>query len=214
MAQRPYDSTSIAALEQARGWSPIRRALDVRSFGVNAWTAHEDGGVVIPEHSEEESGHEELYVVTAGHATFTVDGEAIDGPPGTVVLVRDPELSRGAVARRAETTILSMGGRPGEAFRPMAWETNQDVLGLFEEARYEDARDLLQQSLERYEERSVLLYNLACAEARLGDVEPAFDHLAQALRGRPALAAGVRDDEDLAALRDDPRLAALLAVAE
>jgi hypothetical protein len=88
------------------GWLPIRRHLDIAAFGVNAWRPGEDGRKVIGEH-EESSGHEELYLVLEGHATFTVSGEEIDAPPGTLVYVRDPTERRGAVAREPETTILA-----------------------------------------------------------------------------------------------------------
>ena len=66
MNSRPYRTASIGDLERPDGWSPLRRELGVASFGINAWTAHEPGGSVIPEHDEVPSGHEELYVVTAG----------------------------------------------------------------------------------------------------------------------------------------------------
>src|SRR4051794_41290547 len=63
--------------------------LDVRSFGVNAWTAAEAGAQLIGEHDEVPSGHEELYLITSGAATFTVDGEEIAATAGTVVFVPD-----------------------------------------------------------------------------------------------------------------------------
>lgn len=72
MAARAYQTATIAGLEGATGWSPIRMRLDVQAFGVNAWTAHEADTPVIPEHDEQPSGHEELYLVVAGRATFTV----------------------------------------------------------------------------------------------------------------------------------------------
>jgi hypothetical protein len=36
-----YEVARLASLEREDGWSPIRRSLDVRSFGINAWTGHE-----------------------------------------------------------------------------------------------------------------------------------------------------------------------------
>lgn len=83
MAARAYQTATIAGLEGATGWSPIRMRLDVQAFGVNAWTAHEADTPVIPEHDEQPSGHEELYLVVAGRATFTVEGEEVDAPAGT-----------------------------------------------------------------------------------------------------------------------------------
>ena len=85
MSKRTTRTVRIADLEDERGWSPIRLQLGVRAFGINGWTAHEAGPAVIPEHDGMPSGHEELYVVTAGHATFTVDGEQIDAPAGAIV---------------------------------------------------------------------------------------------------------------------------------
>ena len=74
MSEKTYATARIDELMRQGGWSPIRRHFDVRAFGVNAWTARESGSPVIPEHDEVPSGHEELYLVTAGRATFTVAG--------------------------------------------------------------------------------------------------------------------------------------------
>ena len=57
-------------------------------------------------------GHEELYFVLSGRATFTVDGERVDAPAGSLVFVKDPAMRRGAVADEAGTKILAIGGRP------------------------------------------------------------------------------------------------------
>jgi len=43
------------------------------------------------------------------------------------------------------------------------------------------------------------------AEALLGDSQQALEHLGAAVRGRPSLAAAARQDDDLKAIRDDPR---------
>jgi tetratricopeptide (TPR) repeat protein len=165
---------------------------------------------VIPEHDEVPTGHEEIYLVTAGHATFTVGGEEIDGPEGTIVLVREASLSRGAVAREAGTTILTVGAKPGEAFTPIPWETSRDVVAFLDSGRPAEAKALLLDALERYEDKSVLLYNLACAEAMLGESDEALTHLEQAIAARPSFAEDARGDADFASLRDDPRFTELL----
>src|SRR5215470_6955343 len=62
---------------------PVRRALGVSAFGVNAYTAERAGDELIEPHDETSAGsarHEELYVVVTGRATFTVDGEQVDAP--------------------------------------------------------------------------------------------------------------------------------------
>jgi tetratricopeptide (TPR) repeat protein len=206
---KTYETATIAGLERPDGWSPIRKQLGVRAFGVNAWTAHEAGASLIGEHKED-SGHEELYVVVAGHATFTVNGEAVDAPAGTLVFVRDPLALRAAVA--VETgTVLVAGGTPGEAFRERSWETNADAFPMFAERRYQEAKQLLLDALDRYDdEQGILLYNLACAESRLGEKDAALEHLAASFEERPDLREAARTDEDLDALRDDPRLAELV----
>jgi hypothetical protein len=205
-----YEIAQIEELRRDDGWAPVRMALDIRSFGINSWTGRNAGDTVIPKHDEVPTGHEELYLVTAGRATFTVGGEEIDGPEGTIVLVRDASLSRGAVAGESGTTILTVGAKPGEAFTPIPWETSRDVVALLDGGRPAEAKALLLGALERYEDRSVLLYNLACAEAMLGESGDALGHLEQAIADRPSLAEDARDDPDFGAIRDDPRFAELL----
>lgn len=205
-----FETAQLEDLRRDDGWAPIRLALDIRSFGINSWTAREAGDTVIPEHDEVPTGHEELYLVTAGHATFSIGGEKVDGPKGTIVLVRDASLSRGAVARDAATTILTVGAKPGEAFTPVPWETSRDVVALLDGGRAADAKTMLLEALGRYEDRSVLLYNLACAESMLGEGDEALEHLEQAITARPSLAEDARDDADFASIRDDPRFAALV----
>jgi quercetin dioxygenase-like cupin family protein len=209
MTDKSYEAVRITELERPDGWSPIRRHLGVQAFGINAWTAHEAGTAVIPEHDEKPSGHEELYLVVGGRATFTVGGEEIDAPDGTIVFVRDPDVKRGAVAAEP-TTVLAVGARPGEAYRPRSWETNADALPLFESGRYEELKQLLLDALERYEDRGALLYNLACAEARLGEPEAALEHLAEAVERSDRLVELARDDEDLASLRGESRFDELI----
>jgi hypothetical protein len=108
-------------------WKPLRHRLGIQAFGVNAWSADAPGCQVIERHDEAPDGttrgHEELYVVLTGHATFTVDGATFAAPAGTVVAVRDPALEREAVSTEPGTTILTVGATPGEAFSPSAWET-------------------------------------------------------------------------------------------
>jgi tetratricopeptide (TPR) repeat protein len=120
---------------------------------------------------------------------------------------------RSAVALEDGTTILVVGGRPGGVFQPRAWETNAEVIELFAENRIEEAREILRGAFEDYEDGESIEYNLACCEARLGNVDGAFGHLERSLTARPDLAELAQDDDDLSALRGDPRFAALVPVA-
>jgi oxalate decarboxylase/phosphoglucose isomerase-like protein (cupin superfamily) len=69
----------------------LRRTLDIGAFGASAAYQAKSGEDVIGEHDElgpGADGHEELYVVVQGSAAFTLDGEEIDAPHGTVVFVQ------------------------------------------------------------------------------------------------------------------------------
>jgi hypothetical protein len=108
-------------------WKPLRHHLGIGAFGVNAWIAAAPGEIVIERHDEVPDGggagaHEELYVVLRGSARFTVAGEEIDTPAGTLVFVADPALTRGAVATAPDTAVLAIGAARGVAFEPSPWE--------------------------------------------------------------------------------------------
>lgn len=205
------NATTINELTRENGWAPLREHLGARAFGINAYTKNADERIV-GEHAEEGSGHEELYLVVAGRARFIVDGEERDAPPGTAVLVASG-TTRSADALEDGTTIVVVGGRPGGVFQPRAWETNAKVFPMFGEGRIEEARELLRGVVDDYEDGESIEYNLACCEARLGDVEEAFEHLGRALAGRPDLVELARGDDDLAALRGDPRFDDLVGAA-
>jgi hypothetical protein len=101
-------------------WLALRHALGLRAFGINAYRAPEAGTELIEPHDEGAGGHQELYLVLNGHATFTVDDQEIDAPAGTFVFLEDPELKRVAFAKEAGTTVLAMGGP--KQFEPSEWE--------------------------------------------------------------------------------------------
>jgi mannose-6-phosphate isomerase-like protein (cupin superfamily) len=205
------NATTISELTRENGWAPLRAHLGARAFGINAYTKNADEQIV-GEHKEEASGHEELYLVVAGRATFTVEGEERDAPVGTAVLVPSG-TTRSATALEDGTTIVVVGGRPDAVFQPRAWETNAIIFPMFGEGRIEEAREILRGAVDQYEDGESIEYNLACCEARLGDVELAFEHLDRSLPGRPELVELARGDDDLAALRDDPRFEDLLGAA-
>jgi tetratricopeptide (TPR) repeat protein len=194
-----FASARLEDIDGYGSWIPIRRHFGVGAFGINAWRAGAAGDEVIGEHTED-SGQEELYVVIEGHATFTVDGEEIDGAPGTVVFVQ-PSVTRKAVARDAGTTILAIGGTAGEAYEPRPYEENAPILPLFERGEYAEAKERLLEALERHPGYGGLLYNLACAEARLGELDAARLHLDEALAAEPRLTESAQTDPDLEALR-------------
>ena len=100
----------ISVVKDTLLWRPVRRTLNVGAFGINAYVAPNAGDDVVEEHEEGTLGHEEVYVVLNGHATFTLDEEELDAPTGTIVFIRDPTVVRHARAEEAGTQVLAVGG--------------------------------------------------------------------------------------------------------
>lgn len=187
-------------------WRPLRKTLGIEAFGINAYTANE-GELVVEEHDETGDGaghHEELYVVIAGRATFTVDGKTVDAPPGTCVFLEDPKERRGARAVEDGTTVLAIGGERGAAFRVSPWEFGFAGVPAQREGRYDEAKALLLEGLELHPGNLGLVYDLACVETLMGDRDEALAHLEQAF-ANPRLREWARTDPDLDSLRDDAR---------
>jgi len=195
-----------------QSWAMVRTHFGIQSFGVNAWVAEEPGVQVIGEHDEVDDGapqHEELYFVSEGHATFTVNGDEIDAPAGTFVFVRDPAATRKAVAKEAGTTVVAVGAKPGEAFTPSPWERNAEGLTLYSAGEYEKAAETYERLLAETPDEARFLYNLACSEAQLGRKEQALDHLRQAIEANPQIKEGAPRDPDFDPIRDEPEFSAI-----
>lgn len=204
---RKWTVVTLDEAEHRRGWIPLRELLDVQAFGVNAWSVENAGDPVIPEHDERPVEHEELYVVVRGHARFTVAGDELDAPEGTIVFVRDPAVRRGAVAVEADTIVLSAGARPGRAFSPSPWEWIARAFQPYHKGDYEAALAGFREGHERYPSDWALLYNMGCMDALLGRRDEAIEHLRAAFE-----LGGDADplaDDDLVSLRDDSELVAI-----
>ena len=185
-------------------WKPLRRTLDIGAFGVNAYVAQNAGDDVVEEHTELTNGHEELYVVLSGRATFTLGDEALDAPTGTAVFIRDPQLKRHARAEEPGTTVLAVGGPRGTAFEPSAWEhafaaDRHRASGDFEAMAAEIAA-----GLEEHPGNPSLLYDLGCAEALAGRLEDGLAHVLEALELKPEWQDHAKKDPDLEQVRKLP----------
>lgn len=193
-------------------WAMVRTHFGITAFGVNAYVADEAGIDLVGEHDElgEGSGrHEELYFVANGHATFTVNGDEIDAPSGTFVFVRDIAANRRAVATEAGTTIIIVGGKPGEAFTPSPWERNAPALAYFGTKEYDKAVEAFEKLLDETPDDAGILYNLACAESLIGKKQEALGHLARAVELNPDFRGMAGKDSDFDAIRDDPEFSAV-----
>jgi quercetin dioxygenase-like cupin family protein len=185
-------------------WRPIRKRFDVRAFGVNAYTSEETGGQVVEEHTESQLGHEEIYVVLRGTATFTLDGEDVELGAGTLVHIADPEVRRVAISHDADTAVLALGGKPGEPYTVSAWEAMFAAMPATRRGDWNEAIRLHEEALAERPDHPALLYNLACVEARAGRTVDALGHLRRAVELEPKWAAYARTDIDFASIRREP----------
>jgi hypothetical protein len=210
-----FDETSGTEVEGGRVRFDVRRELGITSFGSSAMRSVE-GGMLVREHHESEfsigqSGQEELYVIVAGHATFTVNGEEIDAPSGTMVFVRDPAAIRSAEAKEPGTTVFMVGGKPGEAFFAVPSEVDEGMTA-YNARDFEKAIELFERALDKGLQRDAgVLFNIACCEALLGRTDAAIERLEAAVAADPQAAELARTDTDLDSLREDSRFAALIA---
>ena len=195
-------------------WRPIRHHFGIEGFGINAYTATEAGQRVIEEHDEVGAagtggGHQELYIVISGRATFTLDGEERDAPAGTFVFIGEPDVRRGAVAVEPETTVLAVGARPGVAFSVSPWEWSFRAAAV----GGEDGLRIIDEGEERFPGNVSLIYARACLQALAGERDDALRSLAEAIEVDERAREWARDDQDFASLREAPEFVRLTAPA-
>jgi hypothetical protein len=182
----------------------VRHALGLTAFGANAYFA-DRGELLIEPHDEAGDGgsgrHEELYVVMTGRATFTVAGEEVDAPAGTLVLAQ-PEEHRVATATEDGTWALVIGGKPGAAGPVSPWEyyfaaaAEEDPV-----RRYEAAAE----GLEAWPDHAGLHYNLGCYAALAGMRERALEHVRIAFARKPETRKWAEEDADFDSIREAVR---------
>jgi hypothetical protein len=217
----PYEVRRIDELDEIPvpgadiNWRPVRRTFGIRAFGINAYTA-DTGKHVVEEHTERGLGHEEVYVVLTGRARFTLGEDEVEVGPATLVYLRDPTTKRGAVALENGTTVLAIGGKPGEAYEPSGWEWSFATAPLRERGDYEGALAILREGLEQrkpgLEDRidyAWLMYDIACYESLLGRRDEAITSLKRAIEGDRRIAQHALKDDDFASLREDPEFLAI-----
>lgn len=206
----PAPLLAPGATDDGRQRFDVRRRLEITSFGINAYRA--PGEVdVIREHDEigplGSAGQEELYIVLNGAATFEIDGEAVEAPAGSLVLVQ-PAAKRKALAKDDGTTILVVGGTPGEAFVPAPAEAGE-AFAAYGKGDYETALAKQLVVVEKRPDDPVAHFNAACFAARAGRADEAIEHLSRAVDIDERIKGLIGTDEDLDSIREDPRFAVL-----
>lgn len=204
----PYRTLRIADVGplsvEGLTWHPLRHALDVRGFGLNAYSAAAQGDELIEDHVEgdESGGDQELYVVLQGRARFTIDGEEVLVEAGSLVFLPDPTTRRHAVGDAPDTLVLAVGGDPATPYTVSGWEARFRARGIYEAGDTAEAVALLRAaSAERPEDASTF-YDLACLEALTGAHDEAVEHLKAAIAIRPDTRDRAAGDGDFDTVRD------------
>jgi mannose-6-phosphate isomerase-like protein (cupin superfamily) len=202
---RQWRALRLEEMERRDRGVPVREYLGIQSFGINAFEAGEDGRL-IGEHDETATGQEELYLVLDGTATFEIDGETFDATTGTFVYTT-PETKRKATG---DATVLAIGATPGRAYQGIdwgeSWRFHRDSMTAYGEQRYADALQAVRSGLEVAPDNPALHFNYACFSTLAGEIgDDTFSHLQRAAALSAQLRAQARTDDDLAAVREDPR---------
>ncbi len=96
------------------GMRLARAALGVSSFGMQVEDFPPDFDR-YPEHSHDQDGQEEVYVVLRGTAEIEIDGERVPLDSETIVRV-DPAATRRIYPGPQGVRILALGAVPGAAY--------------------------------------------------------------------------------------------------
>jgi quercetin dioxygenase-like cupin family protein len=210
VSEKPYEVVHLDELERFPAgtdddpfvWRPVRRRLGIRAFGTNAYTAEKAGDRVVEEHHERD-GHEELYFVARGRATFQLGDEEIDAPAGTFVHA-EPGTRRGARADEPETAVLAFGAKPGVPHEISPWEEMFVAFGHLRRGEVEEGRSVMSAAVEARPEEWRGHFNAACFESLAGNKDAAIAYLRKAIELEPAAREAAAKDEDFDAIRDDP----------
>ena len=188
-------------------WHMVRSVLGIEAFGINAWTATEDGQELIVEHDEVGTGagrHEELYIVVTGRPSSRSTERRSPLLPETSSTSR---FHKRSAARRDEagTTVLVVGGKRGEAFEVSSWERSAEALRFWPTEEWERAIAILQREHVEHPENGGVLYNLACAEGSAAAPTMPSNTFGSRSSSSPAFSKNVGGDSDLVSLREDER---------
>ena len=204
------DEEGVPIQDSAVQWVPVRRRLDIRAFGTNAFRAAREGDAVIEDHVES-PGQEELYVVLSGRMKLMVGEEEIDVPAGTAVFVPRPDVRRRGVAVEDGTIVLAVGGWPDRPYHSLPWEPIYLAQKAIRDGDWATAAETLEREAGEHRETAVVQFRLACCHARLGQHELAFQELRRAIELNPSMRERAEREEHLASLRELDGWAAAIA---
>ena len=182
-------------------WIPLRRTLGIRAFGTNAYRAAKAGDDVIEDHVES-PGQEEMYVVVAGGARFTIDGQEVEASHGDAVFLPDPAVRRSAIALEDGTIVLGVGGWPDKPYHSLPWEPIFLAADSMHRGEWAEAAEILDRESGDHREHPRVRYRLACCLTQAGDLDGALGELRAAVKAAPGLREEAEREELLTPLRE------------
>jgi formate dehydrogenase maturation protein FdhE len=117
---------------------------------------------------------------------------------------------RTAFAEEAGTTILAVGGTPGEAYEPDGWELWMPVAPLYNDGKYAEAAERTRALAAAHPQAPMLVYMLAVCESKAGRTEAALEALRAAAASRRMRMIAAKDP-DMDALRQEPAFAEIIS---
>jgi hypothetical protein len=195
------EAETLPVVDGTIEWIPLRRRLGIRAFGTNAYRAASAGDDVIEDHVET-PGQEEMYVIVAGRARFTIGEEELEAAHGDAVFLPDATVRRSAVALEDGTIVLGVGGWPDKPYHSLPWEPIFLAADSMDRGDWAAAAEILERDSGDHREHPRIRYRLACCRAQLGELEPALAELRAALDALPDLREDAEGDELLAPLRE------------
>ena len=144
-----------------------------------------------------------------GRAVFELDGDRVAAPAGTFVFA-PPGVKRTAFAEEPATTVIALGGTPGEAYEPDGWELWAPLNILYEAGQFAEAAERGRELVEAHPQYAGLFFNLACCESLAGQTADAIDHLGRAIDLSERSRAYAKDDSDFDPIRDEPAFKELI----
>lgn len=204
------DSDSVSTAGGKLQWVPVRRRLGVSAFGTNAFRAARAGDLVVEDHVES-PGQEELYIVVAGGARFSLDGEEVEAPAGTALFAPDPDVRRSAIATDDETIVLAVGGWPGRPYHSLPWEPIYLAQEAMREGDWATAAEILEREAGEHIDRPIVQFRLACCHAQAGAQEAGIEAVRRAIELDPEMRERAAGEPQLTALHSSPDWQALVS---
>ena len=110
--------------------------------------------------------------------------------------------------------MLAVGAKPGVVFEPSEWEDIFAAFSYAEKGDLEQARAMIVGAVARRPDAWQGHFNFACFEVLHGDKEAGIAHLQRAYELDPEqVSKAAAADSDFDAVRDDPRVRELSAIA-